>query len=164
VIVVNGGHNDVLVALALLLAGVLAFRRRAGAAGALIGIAALIKLTAGLALIGLLLWAWRHELRRFAVTAATTTAAVVLAGYLPVLASASRVIGGSDKTVTNGSPWNGLADRLLRHDAWRNVPRPLAPNGTLTTIFYLGTGTVLLIAVMLGWSTSSRRRPDSAVG
>ena len=67
VIVVNGGHNDALIGLALLTAALLAVRRRPRAAGALIGLAALIKLTAGLALIGLVLWAWRHQLRRVRV-------------------------------------------------------------------------------------------------
>ncbi len=108
VIVVNGGHNDGLIGLLLLLATLFAVRRRPRAAGALIGLAVLIKLTAGLALIGLVFWAWRHELKRFALTVAGTTALVVCAGYLPVLAGASHVLGDADKTVTNASPWNGL--------------------------------------------------------
>ncbi len=144
IIVVNGGHNDGLIGLLLLLATLLAVQRRPRTAGALIGLAALIKLTAGLALIGLLLWAWRHELKRFALTVAGTTAPVVFAGYLPVLAGASHVLGDADKTVTNASPWNWLVDRLLRHDAWRNVARPLAPNDTLAAFFYVGGAVVLV--------------------
>ena len=164
VIVVNGGHNDALIGLALLVAVLLALRRRPGAAGALIGVAALIKLTAGLALIGLVLWAWRHQLKRFALTVAGTAGIVVCAGYLPVLASASHVLGVADKTVTNGSPWNWLVDRLLHHDAWRNVPRPLVPNDTLTTFFYVGAAAVLLMATILGWLAGKSRRPEPAVG
>jgi hypothetical protein len=164
VILVNGGHGDALIGLALLVATLLAFRGRPGAAGAIVGIAALVKLTAGLALVGFVLWAWRHQLRRFVAVIVGAFALVVLAGYLPVLASASRVLGGADKTVTNGSPWNGVVDRLLRHDAWRNVARPLAPNGTLTAFFYVGMASVLLLAVVLAWSAGARRRPDSAEG
>jgi hypothetical protein len=164
VIVVNGGHNDALIGLALLIASMFALGRRPGAAGALIGLAALIKLTAGLALIGLVLWAWRHQRKRFALVATGTTALVVLAGYGPVFASASRVLGVADRTVTNGSPWNWLIDAILHHDAWRNVPRPLAPNDTLTAFFYVGVATVLLLATLLGWRAATSRRPDAPLG
>jgi alpha-1,6-mannosyltransferase len=164
VIVVNGGHNDALIGLALLIATLLALRRRPCAAGALIGVAVLIKLTAGLALIGLVLWAWRHEMKRFALSVAGTTALVVFAGYLPVFASASHVLGDADKTVTNASPWNWLVDGLLHHDAWRNVPRPLAPNDTLAAFFSVGIATVLLTAVLLAWLAGRRGRPDAGVG
>jgi alpha-1,6-mannosyltransferase len=164
VIVVNGGHNDALIGLALLVATLLAFRRRPRAAGALIGLAALIKLTAGLALVGLVLWAWRHHLRRFALAATASSGLVLVVGYLPVLANASHVLGDADKTVTNGSPWNWLVDRLLRHDAWRTVPNPLAPNTTLTVFFYVGVVTVLVLGATLGWLAGRDRRPGPAVG
>jgi alpha-1,6-mannosyltransferase len=164
VIVVNGGHNDALIGLALLVATLLALRRQPRAAGALIGLAALIKLTAGLALIGLVLWAWRHHLRRFALAAAASSGLVLVVGYLPVLGNASHVLGDADKTVTDGSPWNWLVDRLLRHDAWRNVPNPLAPNTTLTAFFYVGMATVLLLGLILGSLAGRDRRPGPAVG
>ena len=111
-----------------------------------------------------MLWAWRHQLRRFAFAAAATSGLVLVIGYLPVLAGASHVLGDADKTVTNGSPWNWLVDRLLRHDAWRNVPNPLAPNATLSAFFYLGAATVLLLGVILGWLAARDPRPEPAVG
>jgi hypothetical protein len=165
VFAVNGGHNDLLIGALLLGATLLAARaRRAGTAGALVGIAALVKLTAGLALIGLLFWAWRHGHRRVAAKVLAAAGAVVLAGYLPVVVSASHVLTGADKTVTNASPWNGIVDRLLRHDAWRNVANPLASNGTLAGFFYVGLVAVLVLAFGLGWRTARRGRPDDAVG
>jgi alpha-1,6-mannosyltransferase len=164
IIVVNGGHNDMLIGLLLLAATLLAFRRRPATAGALVGVAALIKLTAGLALIGLLLWAWRHQLRRHAAALMGATIGVLLLGYLPEAVSASHVLTGSDKTVTDASPWNGILDRLLRHDAWRNVPNPLAHNDTLSAVFYVGVVAVFAIAVGVGWRTARRPRPDEAVG
>jgi hypothetical protein len=142
----------------------LAFRQRAVASGALVGVAALIKLTAGLALIGLLLWMWRHELRRLAARMVGVAIAVVAAGYLPVAISASHVLTGADRTLTDASPWNGIVDRLLRHDAWRNVPNPLNPNDTLTAFFYVGVLAVFTIAVGIGWRAAVRNRPDDAVG
>jgi Glycosyltransferase family 87 len=164
VIVVNGGHNDALVGLGLLVAALLAANGRWRTAGAVIGVTALIKLTAGLALIGLLVWAWRHHQRRVGVAAAGTAVGVVAVGYLPVVAGASQVLGSSDKTVTNGSPWNPLVDQLLHHDAWRNVPNPLAPNATLTAVFYTSAVLVLALACGLGWLAARERRPAAAVG
>src|SRR5207342_203957 len=85
-------------------------------------------------------------------------------GYLPVMVSASHVLTGADKTVTDASPWNGMVDRLLRHDAWRNVANPLAHNNTLVDFFYVGLVVVLALAVGIGWSAARRPRPDQAVG
>jgi alpha-1,6-mannosyltransferase len=164
VIVVNGGHNDMIIGALLLAATLLAVRRRPATAGALVGLAALIKLTAGLALIGLLFWAWRHQLRRVAARVTAAAIAVVVVGYLPVVVSASHVLVSADKTVTNASPWNGILDRLLGHDAWRNVTHPLAHNDTLAAFFYVGTFAVLAIAVGIGWHSARRNRPDTAVG
>jgi alpha-1,6-mannosyltransferase len=164
VIVVNGGHNDLLIGLLLVGATLLAARGRSGRAGALVGVAMLVKLTAGLALIGLLLWTWRHGLRRAAGMVLATAGLVVAVGYLPVIVQASHVLSGADKTATNASPWNGVLDRLLRHDAWRNVPHPLAPNDTLTAFFYVGVVAVLTLAIGLGWRAARQDRPDHAVG
>ncbi len=158
-IVVNGGHNDALVGLGLLVAMLLAAKGRWRTAGAVIGVSALIKLTAGLALIGLLLWAWRHHRSRVGVAAAGTAVAVVAVGYLPVVAGASHVLGASDKTVTDASPWNPLVDQLLHHDAWRNVAHPLAPNTTLTAVFYASAALVLALACGLGWLAAANGVP-----
>ena len=164
VIVVNGGHNDAWLGLAILLASLCAVRRRPALAGVLLGLAALVKLTAVLALIGLVFWAWRHRDRRFAVVVALTSAVTVIVGYLPVLANASHVLGDADHTVTNGSPWNVLVDRLLHHDAWRSVAKPLAPNDTLATVFVLGSITVVVIGTVLAWAAARESRAEPAVG
>ena len=74
------------------------------------------------------------------------------------------MLTGADQTVTNASPWNGVLDRLLRHDAWRNVPKPLAPNETLGGFFYVGVVAVLALAIGFGWRAARRGRPDEAVG
>jgi hypothetical protein len=89
---------------------------------------------------------------------------VLVVGYLPIVVSASHVLMSADQTVTNASPWNGIIDRLLRHDAWRNAPDPLAPNGTLHVFFYAGMALVLALGIALGWHAARRDRPDEAVG
>ena len=164
VIVVNGGHNDAWLGLAILLATLAAGKRRFAVAGALIGLAALVKVTAVLALVGLAFWAWRHRDRRGAVVTMLTSAAVMVVGYLPVVVSASHVLDNADHTVTQGSPWNVLVDRLLHHDAWRIVPHPLAPNDTLTTVFVLASLLVVVLAVGLAWTAGREPRAEPAVG
>jgi hypothetical protein len=164
VIVVNGGHNDAYTGFALLVAALLLGRGRARAAGITIGIAMLIKLSAGLALIGMALWAWHHRQARKALTVVVAAGCVVLVGYLPFLIGASDVLAGADKTVTKASAWNLLVDRILHHDAGRNVPNPLAPNTTLSVVFYLAAATVLLLAVVLGSRAARHHRPEPAMG
>jgi alpha-1,6-mannosyltransferase len=164
VIVVNGGHNDVLVGLALLVAAILFQRRNACGAGIAVGLAMLVKLTAALGLIGLVLWAWNHGERRGAWRAAIAACIVVAVGYAPVIIGAAHVLGGANKTVTKASFWNLLVDRILHHDAGRNVLTPLAPNTTLTIVFYASMTVVLLLAVGLGARASRHRRPEPSVG
>jgi Glycosyltransferase family 87 len=163
-VVVNGGHNDAMVGVALLVATVLVAKGRGGSAGILIGLATLIKFTALLGLVGATLWAWRSGRRRLALTTASTTGLVVILGYLPVLGSASHVLGKSNQTVTDASVWNPLADLLLGHEAWRDVPHPMAPNATLAAIFLAAAASVALLAVVLGWRAAASPQPEPAVG
>jgi hypothetical protein len=163
-IIVNGGHNDIVIGLAVLGAALLARRRLGWAAGLVIGAAALIKLTTLLALVGLVLWAWRHRERRLAVTATVATAATVTLGYLPFLRGASHVLTGADKTLTPSSPWNPLGEALLGRDAWRGVPNPLGHNGTLTAIFFASLFVVGVLALTVGWRAARSRRPEAAIG
>jgi alpha-1,6-mannosyltransferase len=79
--VVAGGHNDLLIGVAVL-AGVLAAReRRPALAGLLLAVAVLVKLTAVLPLVAVVTWlAFRRGLRAGA-RAAATAAATVVVGY-----------------------------------------------------------------------------------
>jgi alpha-1,6-mannosyltransferase len=163
-IVVNGGHNDMYIGLAVLAAAMLAVRRRGGAAGFVLGLAALVKLSALLALGGLLFWAWRRQDRRLALAAAAGTAVTVVAAYLPFLGGASKVLGGADKTVTRASLWNPLASALVNHDAGRLAANPLAPNDVLIAIFYVSLVVVGVVAVGLGWRAARNPGPGPAMG
>ena len=162
--VVNGGHNDIFVALGILIAAALVTRRRGWAAGFVIGFVALMKLTVLLALAGIVLWAWRQRERRVAVTCAITAGAMVVVGYLPILASAVHVLRGADKTVTPASLWNPLAAALVGHNAGRDLAHPLAPNATLAAIDVGALLTVAIVAVVLGWRATRRPRPDLTIG
>jgi len=164
-IAINSGHADLLIGLAILVAALSVTHGRAGwIAGVVIGVAALIKVTAFLGLLGIILWAWRTRRRRLVGEALLGAGAVVLLGYSPFLTDASQVLGHADHTVSLWSPWNGLTDLVLGHDAWRQVPNPLAFNQTLEVIFYFGAGLVVTLAVVVGWHAANAREPRPAAG
>lgn len=79
-VVVNGGHNDALVGAALL-AGVLLAARRPWIAGLVLGLAALIKIVALLALAAVAVWLWRAHSRRAAAAVAAAGGVAVVVGY-----------------------------------------------------------------------------------
>jgi hypothetical protein len=96
---VNGGHNDILVGACILGAVLLADRRRLVAAGVVLGCAALIKVTAIVAVPAIVLWLIGHGRRRAAGGFVAASLGVVGAGYLafgglralaPVASSANR--------------------------------------------------------------------------
>ena len=163
-VIVNGGHNDIAIGLAVLVAAMLVRRRRGWAAGFVIGVAALIKLTTMLALVGVVFWGWRRRERRVAITATVAAAAVLVIGYLPFLGGASRVLTGADKTLTPASPFNPLGAALLGHDAWRDIPQPLVPNDTLIAIFYASLVVVAVLALATAWRAARAREPEGAIG
>jgi len=163
-VVVNGGHNDVFVALGLVGAAMLLASGRVRSAGVVLGLAALVKITALLGLVGACFWLWRSGRRRAAASLVATAGGVIALGYLPVLTAATRVLGTANRTVTDASPWNPLGDALLGHQAWRDVPSPLATNATLTAISLASTLLVLALLVVLGWRTATARSPEPPVG
>ena len=163
-VAVNGGHADLLMGLAILCAALCATRGWGWIAGVLIGLAALVKVTAVLAIVGIVLWAWRTRRTRVLVGAAVGTFATMLLGYAPFFRDAAQVLTGADRTVTAASPWNGIADLLLGHDARRSVAHPLAFNRTLQVISLAGLVLVGVLALLIGWRAARARDPRLAAG
>ena len=161
--VVNSGQVDAFVGLAILAGAVLATQRRGIAAGLSIAAAALIKLTALLALVGLVLWGWRRRERRVTVSAIAATGAAVILVYLPFIRGAFHVLDGADHTVTPGSFWRAPAQWLVGHDAGRDL-QPLESNTTLTTLFYLSLVLVVVLAIGVCWVAARAERAEPAVG
>jgi len=161
---VNNGHADVVIGLAVLAGALLAARHRPGLAGAAIGVVALIKVTALLGLVGIVLWSWRARARRAALVSAGAAVGVLVLGYLPILHAATRVLENADHTVTVASPWNPLADLLVGRDAGRALRHPLAFNPTLDTLFFCGGVLVVVLALTLGWRAAAARDPRPAAG
>jgi alpha-1,6-mannosyltransferase len=79
--IVNGGHNDALVGLALLVGVILATRERFALAAVAIALGALIKLVALLGLVALVVWIWRKRGPRPATISAAVAGGVVGVGY-----------------------------------------------------------------------------------
>jgi len=106
--IVNSAHNEGLIALLVLGAGVIA-RARPGAAGLLVGLAMAIKINAGIALIALCIWLLIARGWRPAVTAAATAVAVLVPTYLA--AGGRRVLGPlrtASMSISHHSFWHAL--------------------------------------------------------
>lgn len=104
--IVNAGHNDAWVGVLLLGAVLLTKRERWVWAGVVVATAAMVKVTALLALVALAVWAFRQAGRR---AAAKLIGAGVLASLVMVLAA-----GGSD--VLRAMRWNSW--RMTNGNLW----------------------------------------------
>jgi hypothetical protein len=113
--VVNAGHNDALVGLGILVGVVLADRDRPNLAVLAFTLAALVKATAGFALLAYLAWlAYRRGpralLRPVGVALAVTLPTLLLAGPRDVV---NPLLGARD-TILPHSPWNLVAPNGIR--------------------------------------------------
>jgi hypothetical protein len=108
--IVNGAHNDGLVATGLLAAVVIA-RERPVVAGVLLGAAALIKVNVLLPGVVLIAWLFMRDDKRKALTVALTAAGFVVAGYL--------LAGG----LLALRPLHNTAMFVSRHSIWYVVER-----------------------------------------
>ena len=87
--IVNGGHNDALVGLAVLAGALLAKRRRWYGAGFALGLGLLVKASSGLGLLGIAAWSLRRD-RRGAMRLAGAAVATAVVGYVPAGTAALR--------------------------------------------------------------------------
>jgi hypothetical protein len=156
--VVNGGHNDALVALFVIAAVLLASKEKDVLAGAAFGLAASIKIVALLGLGGLVVWTLRARGARAASKIATSAVVLTIAGYLAsggVAATRPLRVARALVSVTSiwdvarhGGfvPWLALASviALAIIFAWR------AQDGTRATTLALGAY-LLVGAYILPW-------------
>jgi hypothetical protein len=119
---VAGAHVDALVALALV-GAVLAAGRRPRLAGALLGAAVSVKLSAGLAAVGVA-WHLRHRLRELAVVTGAALLVAVPAYLLVGGTTALNQAREASRFVSHATPWRPVAvqlDRLAGQATSRNV-------------------------------------------
>ena len=162
--VVNGAHNDVLVGAALLAACLAARRRWWAAAGALLALAAGVKVAAVLALPALVAWAWCRHGRRPAVTVAAVAGGLLALAHLaagPV--AVARALAEAGQQHSRSSVWNAAfavaPDRLVGLLALGAsialgallVRRHLADRHPEAVVAAALTGYLLLGAYVLPW-------------
>jgi hypothetical protein len=108
---VNNAHNDAYVGLAALGAVVLA-RKRPLMAGALLGLAALVKIAAVLPAGVLALWLWQRREKVAGATLLGGAAAVTAAGYLFAGSAAVTVLSSARDRMNRGSLWYPVREVL----------------------------------------------------
>src|SRR5437764_4341 len=153
--IVAGGHDDLLVGVAVL-AGVVAARdRRAVWTGVLLGVAVLVKVAAALALVAVAAWMAARVGRWAAARAAATGAGVVAVGY--ALAGGSAALA----PLRTASSWHSKASLWTFPSSWieRSV---LGLHGTHAHL--LGTAAVVAVVIAAAVVVASRVRDlDPAV-
>ncbi len=140
--IVNGGHNDALVGLAVLSGVLLASRRRWIGSGLVLGLGLLVKASAGIGLLGLAVWTFRRS-RRGAFTLVAAALATTAAGYAPAGIHALRAVGRAGNGNTHASPWDPISS-LLR------------PSTGLMVLV------VMLFAAAAAWCRRDASRPATA--
>jgi alpha-1,6-mannosyltransferase len=157
--IVNGGHNDALVGLAILAGALLAARRRWLGAGFALGLGILVKASAGLGLLGIAVWTFRRD-RKGAVRLVAVAAVTTLVGYLPAGWSAVHAVGDAGNGGNSrASVWDPISSLLHPSTAlmvgavvvlalfaahtWRTTPRS-STSALATTAAYLIAGVYVL--------------------
>jgi hypothetical protein len=150
--VVNGGHNDALIGLALLGGVLLAADRRPAAAGLALAAAALVKIILVLPLAFALLWLWRNQGMRAALVASYVSVGVVLGGY--ALAGGISVLEPLQESrlgVSRSSIWSGARRSVtidLVESGWRGRDAdPVARQRVVRWANVCVAGMTLLIVV-----------------
>ncbi len=156
--VINGGHNDALVGLAVLGAVLLAEERRPVGAAFVLGLAVLIKITALLALPALLAWTLYRFGRRAAGHLAGLSLATVTFGYALAGPGALTALNSNHTLLSRSSPWQ-VAHSLL--GVGTGHPFAGVPRSEWLAVFGLGSIVVVsTVAAAIAW----RRRRDSDLG
>jgi hypothetical protein len=140
--IVNGGHNDSLIGLAIVGGALLATRRRWYGAGVVLGLGILVKASGVFGLLGVAVWSIGRD-RRGAARLILAAGVTTLAGYAPVGRPALRALGHA------GNSGNSRAS------IWDPISSLLHPGtGVMTAV-------VLLLAIVAAWRWRTASRPNS---
>ncbi|HEY3722626.1 MAG TPA: glycosyltransferase 87 family protein [Acidimicrobiia bacterium] len=154
VTVVNGGHNDALVGLAVLGAVLLATDEHPAGAGVVLALGALIKVTALLALPMFVGWLLYRYGRRAAGQLAGAALATVFFGYALFGSAAVSALNANRSLMSRSSPWQIVRALLHLHADHR-----FAGISQATWLAAFGLGSVAVVgalALLVAW----RRRED----
>jgi alpha-1,6-mannosyltransferase len=155
--VVNGGHNDALVGLGVLGAVLLVERRHPVRAAVVLALAALVKITALLALPALAVWIGVRYGPRLGAKVAAIGLACVGAGYAVAGWAAVRALDANHRLMSRASVWQlaRAAGRDRRLDTALGLSKVSWTSGAV----FLAPLVVGVLAVAVAWS----RRGDAEV-
>jgi Glycosyltransferase family 87 len=158
VAVVNGGHNDALVGLAILAGVLLGADHRPALAGLALGLAALIKVPALFPLAAVAVWIWRPLGLRAAATAVVGGVVLVGAGYgLAGGSVALRPVEQARLHISAASPWDQPRVWLTREEIDQGLKGKLAGQSVRRQVsFWAGCAVAGLALVIV-----ARRRRDA---
>jgi len=159
---VNGGHNDLFVGLLILVGVVLALSERPALAGAILGVAACVKITAGLAAVGLAIWYLRERGWTMAWRFSRWTAAVVVLLYLPVGWVAVTAMGTNKNLMSRASAWQ-LPRHLLGLDHGQHVAMGLNRSDVIGVLASVATACAVLIGIVLAWRLARHGAQEAAL-
>jgi hypothetical protein len=132
---VNGGHNDILVGLGVLVGVLLVMRHRPTWAGVALALAALVKISALLPLAAVALWVWRRQGFRTAAALSAVAGAVFLVGL--ALAGGRAVLGPlqtAQHNFSSASVWYGPRRWLTASDVGRGLSSTVASHHARTIV------------------------------
>ena len=152
-VTVNGGHNDMLIGFALVLAVLLTLDKRITLAAVVLGIAIAIKATAGLGLIAIAVWLVARHGKRAALRLCVVAGAVSGSAYLAAggFTAVKPLLEAGRYNMSNSSMWS-LLSRLatgewVSDDTSRAAARELAgglvSRGASLTLVCLALAVVL---------------------
>jgi alpha-1,6-mannosyltransferase len=161
--VVNGGHNDALVGLAILAAVLLASRERLALAGLAMAVAASVKIVALLGLAALAVWIWRNRgLRPAAITASIACGGVALGYAFTGWFDGISPLREARLQISHNSIWL-LADSEGRTNLFGLGRFYRFSSDYLGSAATLSTVVVLAIAAVLVWGRLRDRTPALVV-
>lgn len=148
--VVNGGHNDALVGLAVLVAALVAVARRPVWAGAVLAAAVLVKAAAVVPAAAIAFWVWRGQGRRpLAVLSATLAGIVVLGTVAGGGLAVVDALGDAQTRFTAGSLWSGprrwIIAAIVDADTTRASASALVGRSLAWTSIAVAIGLTLLL-------------------
>jgi alpha-1,6-mannosyltransferase len=162
--VVNGGHNDALLGLALLAGVLLASRERFALAGLAMATAASVKIVALLALAALAAWIWRQRgLRPAAITTAVAGGAVAVGYALTGWFDGVSPLREARLQISHNSIWL-LADSEGRTNLFGLGRFYRFSSEYLSSAATFSTAVVLALAAVLVWGRLRDRTPALVVG
>jgi hypothetical protein len=162
--IVNGGHNDALVGLAVL-GGAFAAPSFPVVAGLILGVGAAIKVIGLLPLGALALWAWYRRGLRHGAKILSSGLAVVVIGYALVGGwTALRPLGRGSRLIVHHSFWYGPRQWIRAAVRAGGSGARHATSVAAHDIALIGTIFVLIVTAIVVLSRFRKHRPERLAG